>query len=1503
MSYKGNSDEVNPYIRKVYMVRIVYDVMIWFALISLLVSMVWFNHRHLRIRSKSIYYCCIFAICSVIISILFLLFNYPSIWKDQIAWTTRIGAFGWLILLLYSVQHVHIPNIIFTSLLLLLLITAWVNISVQLLSSMFYSADIIADIVLVIPHTIIFIAIADWEWLIVHEITSVFRWKPTTTTTTTTTTTNTTTTTKTNTMESEISADVYNDGFQSNLLPLRRDMCVDAYTPEMRFGRTHSFLYILMRRWGGMYLLLAIVRLMYELGGLLPAYLLRTLVDNLVQAQSGSTKNGTGDFQTSAVVLFLIILCTLVVTFLRVHYNMKLKKIAVYNRGLLTMELFRCTLNRRKYQIENKTQGEIMNHLTVDIQRVSDAVQTINDLWALPLQLIFALYLLYIQVSFAFLAGVVVTLLLIPVNALLAKRIKHVQTNLMQENDERVLTITEIVNNILYVKMCGWSHLVQGWVKIPREHYMKYLTWLKYLDALCVFFWATTPTLVSLFTFITFIWMGGHLTTGKAVTALALFGSLIMPLNAYPWVINGFMEAYVSWKRLQPFLTIKLNDRTLTSMRCSLKDRSNIKDYRKKEEEDGQLGRIYKVGERQPLLLEKDIADNSYQVQQSYSKSFQLFEETNNDFLVNIKESGVICTVSVKDTSFKDDFILRIPKFQASRGQLIAIVGRSGSGKSTFLNSIAGEVMITSTSASTDVISITPTSIAYVEQQPFLISGTIRENILFGLSYDSSRYEAVLHAVALKEDLNYCFHPDGDNSPVGDRGGLLSGGQKVRVALARALYADKEVYLIDDLLGCLDATVAHHIIIEAFVAAAKRGSCVIVVTHNEELIQQADAVYICNEGHILYTNQYYDTIGSSLKSIQKKKSDSMIIGCTIKKKNVQIEEEEEEEEEANINIKREKDKINVKKVENEVLDRIVSKPILETSERGSLSWDTVTCYISRIGWKLTGFIVISVIAMQLSRNLSDQYVVVWSKDGKSNTTMFLRVLGLLAVLNSLLALVRGFCFAIGGLKAAERIHNELLYHVISATFAFFSNTPPGRIITRMTRDISTIDDSLPFITNILLAQTFLFIGSLIIILVNSSVVMMFLLLPLLLSYYHIQRPYRIFSRELRRLEGAADAPLLDTLRDSIDGGVLIRSLGREAVESQLRRAKESLELILRIQYNTLLLNAWFILRLELVGILLLIFVGSVALLGHGSTHAPLLGLALAYVQPLTSYVNGLLGALISTEKELVSVERVRQYFQLPNEEGNGKNMVCLFPKTPWPSVGVIHFTKVSMRYDLSTRQVLQELTFHVEAGEKVAIVGRTGAGKSSIFAALLRLVNLDNGSITIDGIDVGKIPLEFLRTSIGILPQQPFIFHGTLRKNLDPLNLYTDDKIHTVMNSVGLGEYSMDYDIVNSESISGGQRHQIAVARVLLQQSRILLLDEPTSQSSVEAESLLWKMLDAHLNRTTLLCITHKLTHIDFFDRVIVINDGHVVNSGTPTQLRQNHSWPFSLNLNTSHIL
>ncbi|MBA0720017.1 hypothetical protein Golax_007660 [Gossypium laxum] len=585
----------------------------------------------------------------------------------------------------------------------------------------------------------------------------------------------------------------------------------------------------------------------------------------------------------------------------------------------------------------------------------------------LPIQIGVALYLLYTQVKLAFTAGLAITILLIPVNKWISELIASATEKMMKQKDERIRRTGELLAHIRTLKMYSWESLFSSWLMDTRSLEVKHLATRKYLDAWCVFFWATTPTLFSLCTFGLFTLMGHQLDAAMVFTCLALFNNLISPLNSFPWVINGLIDAFISSRRLSRFLC------------CS---------------------------EQKPELERKAKFQPSF--------SNEKYDLVSNDMVVVMHDASCAWSSDNED----QNLVLNHVTLSLPKGLLVAVVGEVGSGKSSLLNSILGEMRLVFGSI------YSSGSVAYAPQVPWILSGTIRDNILFGKNLDSQRYADVLEACALDVDIS--LMAGRDLAYIGEKGTNLSGGQRARLALARAMYQDSDVYLLDDILSAVDAHVAKWILQNAIL-----GPLVEHKTLSAYLgfasVNDFDASYI--------HSKLYSTNTSNMD-----KQSPLL--------------------------------------ENNTLDvPLEAQDIIEAEQRkeGKVELIVYKKYAGFAGWFISVVILLSAILMQASRNGNDLWLSYWVdttgiSQGKHSTSFYLLVLCIFCIINSSLTLVRAFSFAFGGLKAAVQVHNTLLNKVINAPAQFFDQTPGGRILNRFSSDLYTIDDSLPFILNIFLAN-------------------------------------------------------------------------------------------------------------------------------------------------------------------------------------------------------------------------------------------------------------------------------------------------------------------------------------------------------------------------------------------------------------------------------------------------
>uniref|UniRef100_A0A1B6CRI6 ABC-type xenobiotic transporter n=1 Tax=Clastoptera arizonana TaxID=38151 RepID=A0A1B6CRI6_9HEMI len=1106
-------------------------------------------------------------------------------------------------------------------------------------------------------------------------------------------------------------------------------------------------------------------------------------------------------------------LVTLVAAFCNAHFNFQMAKTGLKIRGALICVVYNKALRLSTITVSSFGVGKIVNFMSIDTDRIVNSCPSFHAFWSLPFQISVTLYLLYKQVGLAFLAGLGFSIILIPINHCIASKIGQLSTKLMNHKDERVKIISEILKGIKAIKMHVWEYYFIQKISGIRSKELKYLKGRKYLDAMCVYFWATTPVVISILTFATYVLLGNKLTAAKVFTSIALLNMLIAPLNAFPWVLNGLTEAWVSLKRIQS------------------------------------------------LLKKEDIS-----VEQYYN---QVLDISNENIVLAIKDASFIWG--------PQQFQLSKINLMAMEGQFIGIFGAVGSGKSSLLAALLGEL----TKLNGIIAFHTNTNdIAYVSQTPWLQHGTLRDNILFGKPYVQSKYKAVLDACALSQDVERL--PGGDQVGVGNSGVTLSGGQKARVALARAIYQDRSIYLLDDILSAVDVRVATHIV-QNCIFGLLRKKTRILCTHQLQYLLSSNMVLHMEDGRVINQGSPADVLpnyNDLFTSAQLECEDDT---------STYVQDQPSEDLQEDI---------------NSVLEE-------ETRETGSLSWTVYSTYLQAVGVCLMLSIFLSIILMQLSRNGTDWWMAYWVThmenstnltlfDGRSWTLRdvdpvtqhFLSVYIIIAVTNSLFTLIRAFIFAYGGVKAASKLHMNLLHVIIQARTTFFDVVPVGRILNRFSSDVYTIDDSLPFILNILLAQFFGLLGC-VLMATYGMPWLCLVLVTLIPIYYWLQDHYRLTSRDLKRISSVSLSPIYNHFSETLQGLMTIRGFG---AVSRFRSQNESkLECNQKTQLASQAVSQWLSLRLQLIGVVMVTGVGIIAVVQHQFDMADpgLVGLAITYALSMTGLLSGVVNAFTEAEREMVSVERVEQYLSQCLIE-NSKSVIVA-PPYAWPSQGVITFNKVFMKYRPHLPPSLSNVSFSTRPAEHIGVVGRTGAGKSSILSALFRLVDLASGEVVIDTVNIKHIGLSQLRSRMSIIPQEAFIFTATIRENVDPLKQYRENEIWTalqrchlktvVRNSGGLDTSEM--------TLSAGQAQLLCLARAVLRNAKILCIDEATANVDDATDKLIQETIRNCFRQSTVITIAHRVRTIMDSDRVLVMADGEVLEFDSPQILMQDRESHF----------
>lgn len=813
-----------------------------------------------------------------------------------------------------------------------------------------------------------------------------------------------------------------------------------------------------------------------------------------------------------------------------------------------------------------------------------------------------------------------------------------------------------------------------------------------------------------------------------------------------------------------------------------------------------------------------------------------------------------------------------------NQGELVGVVGTVGSGKSSIMSALLGEIQKTNGKV------LVNGTVAYVPQQSWMQNATLKDNILFGKPFSDFYYQC-LAASELNADI--AILPSGDLTEIGEKGINLSGGQKQRVSCARAMYQNADIYLLDAPLSAVDAHVGnaifHNLILDAL-----KGKTRILVCHQLHLLPYMDQVIVVNNGKIVEQGKYESLMlaGGELEKLVRTHGNK--------------EEEKEEKEEVDEAEKdgASKEKKSEKKKEDGDKAKTEKKPsggnkIISVEERavGSVSWHVYKKYFQAVGgYALVTLIICSYLVESGSKVVADWWLSYWTGQPISGEKKYLIIYVLIGLGGVCITLMRAVLLAYGGLRSAKTLHDNMLYKVVHAPVQFFDTTPLGRVVNRFSKDQYTIDETLPVALGAFMGTSFGVLGAVSVI-VSVTPFFLVVVLPLAYLYYYVQQYYLSCSRELQRLDSTTKSPIFAQFSETLNGITTIRSFG--VVENFIRENDRKLDLNTQAYFASVTTNRWLSVRLEFVCTCVVSTAALFCVIEKDNISPGLAGLSLTYALNLTGILNWLVRQSSEVETQIVSVERVNEYTEL-QEEGPYDVPSKRIPKQ-WPHEGAIEFRSVVLRYRAGLDPVLKGISFKVQPREKVGIIGRTGAGKSSLMQALFRMVEAEEGEILIDGVNIREIGLRDLRSKLAIIPQDPTLFTGTIRTNLDPFNQYQDADLWRALEACYMKTAVEQMDLKleaavgeNGENLSVGQRQLMCLGRALLRNAQILVMDEATAACDLETDSLIQKTIREQFVSKTVLTIAHRLNTIIDNDKILVMDQGNVAEFDHPDILRQN---------------
>ncbi|KAI0365043.1 P-loop containing nucleoside triphosphate hydrolase protein [Pilatotrama ljubarskyi] len=1053
-----------------------------------------------------------------------------------------------------------------------------------------------------------------------------------------------------------------------------------------------------------------------------------------------------------------------------------------------------------------------------------------------PFQVILCMIFLYQILGWSALVGLATMLITLPLPGYITKHIQGSQREKMKRTDARVQTVTEMMNVIRMIKLFGWEPRIAAQLDKKREEELVWVRKNKLLSLsinLCNYM---LPILIMLTTFFTYtVIMKQELTASRVFSAMSVFDMLRIDLHASFFIIPQLIQAKVSLERIADFLrNTELID---------------------KYDQDAERGHAE--------IFPTEVSEERKEVIGIRHASFTWSKEA----LPSQTPGG----------TRKRAFVLHIDDeviFQ--RGKINMIVGPTGAGKTSLLMALLGEMHYIPADPDSFVSLPRERGIAYAAQESWVQNETIRNNILFGAPYDEVRYNKVLHQCALKRDLS--LFDAGDQTEVGEKGITLSGGQKARITLARAVYSSAEILLLDDILAALDVHTSKWIVEKCFKGELLQGRTIILVTHNVALVSPvADFVVdMGSDGRILSQG----TLASALE----RDSDLLQV----------IKEEQKEVEKA-------EDEVDPEKPEEAAAKQNAGKLVVaEEVEDGHVGWSALSLYLANMSKRPVLFWLIYMsghIVRHVISNFQTWYLGYWAAQYETHPPEEVSVGHYLTVYTALVAAgmaAAAFCvfyYVFGSVRAARIVHKELVTSVLGTTLRWLDKTPTARIIARCTVDIQTLDTRFARTAELLVeVSIFMLLKMLAVVLFSPIFIIPAAMVAIAggLCGHVFMRAQLSVKREMSNYK----APVLSHFGAAVGGITSVRAYGAE--EAFKAEAYSRIDRYSRVAVTHENLNRWLSARIDFIGTL---FATSLALY---LTYAARLsasdaGFSLNMAAAFSGVIFQAIRVFNDFEISGNSLERIQQYLLIEQEPKPTPEGV---PPAYWPASGHLEVDKLSARYSPEGPKVLHDVTFEVASGERVGIVGRTGSGKSSLTLALLRCI-LTEGHVRYDGLETEKINLDALRSNITIIPQVPELLSGTLRQNLDPFSEHDDAVLNDALRSAGLfnlqdendqSRITLDTEIAGGgANLSVGQRQILALARAIVRRSKLLILDEATSAIDYETDSIIQTSLRTELGKdVTLLTVAHRLQTIMDADKIMVLDAGRIVEFGKPSELLKN---------------
>ena len=1249
---------------------------------------------------------------------------------------------------------------------------------------------------------------------------------------------------------------------------------------------------------------------------------------------NGELFMGISDIKYIGIILLSLQFITI---FINLQNSLIEQKISLKIRYQLNSLVFQKILKISPSSFSQRTtQGKIVNFIQNDSYKISDLIKKCPGIIIYPAKIIAYIYLLFNFFGISFLFGIIAFIIMIIINIIIYQQYNILEQQFLKAKDNRMKTTTETFDNIKILKLYNWENKFKEKILEKRENEIKVgIKGIKVAITNITLFWFT-PVIVSIVTIGCYMWKHETFIISTMLVGLAIFNLIKEPIEGLPDIITGIIDTVISMKRIEKFLkereinkslikdcvneenVIEINNGYFT-WGVKQKDKNKDKKYDKyidkknkdtdsdsdsdkneknkyneleEFDENGNYSILPIINDDSTLNIKDEIDNNLNNENHIINNNIKNVENKNdknknNDIIINNNiednntENNIINSLNNKENEnipiqikipkkAEFDCVLKNINFTVKRGEKVAIIGEVGSGKSSLLQAILNSLIILNP-LNCDGIHING-KIGYVSQNNWIQNQTIKNNILFFNKYDKEKYDKIIELVELLYDIKTL--EAGDNTEIGEKGINLSGGQKARISLARCLYEEPDIFLFDDILSALDADIGKKIMENCILNYLKEKTCV-MVTNALQYIEYFDKIYYIKKGCFEFVGNY--------EEIKNKEFFIELNNIYIKNKILKNN--------SDINTNNSINENNSENSKKNYLKLIKD----EDEEIGKVKLNIYFEYFKYLGGTGLMFIVVIIMILwQITQRASDYWLAYWSEpenQKKGNRLKFFIVYSVFGILGTIFIFLRIFSLSLMDIRLARDLHKDMIVGLINSPINLFHETVPrGQIFNRLSGDLEDVLFTM-FGVGSFLVEILTVFGVIILCSIYDRISLIFI--PFLSIFgFLLTRFYLKGQRPISRLEKITKSPVLNMVSETIPGLATIRAFLKNNIF--INNFYDKINDCYKVNLSSKGAYNWYHQQFDFIGLFYTSYLIFMTTFFKDNYSAQSVGIMFTYSLMLEQELAFTFSMFSDMEMSMISMERCYKYTQLTPE----KNFILpedeYLKEKNWPNEGKINFKDISIKYRPNTEIVLKNINFEILPGEKVGICGRTGSGKSTICLSIFRLIEPHEGTIFIDDVDIQNIGLDLLRQNLTYIPQDPILMEGSLKFNIDPFNLYENEKIVEILKNIGF-EYTEDDDKIldrhieiNGNNLSIGEKQLVCIARAILKKTKILIMDEATANIDVKTEEKIQKILNNTFIDCTIITIAHRIKTILNYDKILVLENGKILEFDSPKTLLEN---------------